>query len=195
MASVVASARCYPVGRVRGDVRPRSGRIVPGRGPAQDARTMTATTGRRLHSTQTHTLPVPRCPEGNARAANKPAAEPRAAAVIAFSVPCWRAVLETRWTYWMSQVTELSLAFHAAAGRIGCTFIGSEPELERLQRQIAVARRALVEHRPRGRPAVDGPLRLLRAVRRRHSWWPGSPPSLRPVTARAAPQDAMTNLG
>ncbi|HUD76657.1 MAG TPA: TraR/DksA family transcriptional regulator [Streptosporangiaceae bacterium] len=106
---------------------------------------MTATTGRRLHSTQTHTLPVLRCPEGNARAANRPAAEPRAAAVIAFSVPCWRAVLETRWTYWMSQVTELSLAFHTAAERIGYTFIGSEPELERLQRQIAAARRALVD--------------------------------------------------
>jgi hypothetical protein len=54
-------------------------------------------------------------------------------------------MLETRWTYWMSQVTELSLAFHAAAERIGYTFIGSEPELERLQGQIAAARRALVD--------------------------------------------------
>ena len=106
---------------------------------------MTATTGRRLHSTQTRTLPVPRRPERNARAANKPAAAQRAIAVIAFSVPCWRAVLETRWTYWMSQVTELSLAFRAAAERIGYTFIGPEPELERLQRQIAAARRALVD--------------------------------------------------
>gem|GEM_PF-6012707 len=45
----------------------------------------------------------------------------------------------------MSQVTELSLAFRAAAERIGYTFIGPEPELERLQRQIAAARRALVD--------------------------------------------------
>ena len=55
-------------------------------------------------------------------------------------VPCWK-----RWKYWSSQVTELSLAFRAAAERIGYTFIGPEPELERLQRQIAAARRALVD--------------------------------------------------
>jgi len=35
--------------------------------------------------------------------------------------------------------------FRAAAERIGYIFIGSEPELERLQRQIAAARRALVD--------------------------------------------------
>jgi hypothetical protein len=84
-------------------------------------------------------------PERNARAANKPAAAQRPTAVIAFSVPCWRAVLGIRWKYWMSQVTELSLAFHLAADRIGYTFYCTEPELERLQRQIVAARRALVD--------------------------------------------------
>ena len=107
---------------------------------------MTAATSRRLHSTQTRTLPASRRPEPDARADHQLPAHPqRATAVIAFPVPSWRAVLETRWKYRVIQVTELSLAFHTAAERIGYTGHGSAPELRRLQRQTAAARRALAD--------------------------------------------------
>ena len=108
---------------------------------------MTAATSRRLHSAQNRTLPASRRPGPNARAENQLAAPPqRATAVIAFPVPCWRAVLEARWKYRVTQVTELSLAFHTAAERVGRTAgHGAAPELERLQRQTVAARRALAD--------------------------------------------------
>jgi RNA polymerase-binding transcription factor DksA len=108
---------------------------------------MTAVTGRRVHSAQARTLPAPRPPEPDTRAGNPlPAAAQCATAVIAFPVPCWRAVLEVRWKYRVIQVTELSLAFHTAAERTSYTAgHGAGPELARLQRQTADARRALAD--------------------------------------------------
>lgn len=108
---------------------------------------MTAVTGRRLHRSHTRTLPASQRPGPNARAGNQLAAPSQCAtAVIAFPVPCWRAALETRWKYWVAQVTELSLAFHTAAERTGDTAgHGATAELRRLQRQTAAARRALAD--------------------------------------------------
>jgi DnaK suppressor protein len=106
---------------------------------------MTTTTSRRLHRTQNRTPPASQRPGPNARVGNQLTAYPQpATAVIAFPVPCWRAVLETQWQYRVAQITELSLAFHTAAERTGYTSLHrAAPELARLQRRTAAARRAL----------------------------------------------------
>jgi len=50
-------------------------------------------------------------------------------------------------------------------------------------------------HRPRGRPAVDGPLRLLRTVRCRHSGGPARHHPSGPLLPGLHGRDAVTNLG
>jgi len=55
--------------------------------------------------------------------------------------PRWRALLEARWQARLEELTELSLAYHAAADRPGTR--GDEPEVQSVLRRAVAARRKL----------------------------------------------------
>jgi RNA polymerase-binding transcription factor DksA len=58
--------------------------------------------------------------------------------------PHWRALLEARWQARLHEVTELSLAYHAAAAPDRHLAEG-RPEMERLLRRTVAARRKLAD--------------------------------------------------
>lgn len=58
--------------------------------------------------------------------------------------PHWRALLEARWQARLHEITELSLAYHAAGAPDG-DGAASQREMERLLRRTVVARRKLAD--------------------------------------------------
>jgi RNA polymerase-binding transcription factor DksA len=59
--------------------------------------------------------------------------------------PQWRALLEARWQARVREVTELSLAYHAAAGPDGAGDGSDQPEVRALLGRAVAARRRLAD--------------------------------------------------
>ena len=59
--------------------------------------------------------------------------------------PHWRALLEARWQARVREVTELSLAYHAAAGPDGAGDGSDQPEVRALLGRAVAARRRLAD--------------------------------------------------
>jgi RNA polymerase-binding transcription factor DksA len=79
-----------------------------------------------------------------------PREEPRIPATVAPGSPAarhsprWRALLEARWQARLHEITELSLAYHAAAAPDN-HLVAARREMERLLRRTVVARRKLAD--------------------------------------------------
>ena len=81
--------------------------------------------------------------------------------------PQWRALLEARWQARLTELTELSLAYHTAAEAIVDAWVddAAQREAQRLLRRAVAARRKLEDVEEALGQAGGRPVRPVRAVR------------------------------